>query len=159
MTRQLLPRTTPIFSSALREMDEMQNRLMRMFNQPPMAERFPMETVGWMPAVEIVEQPDALVLTAELPGLDAKDIDVSFEDDVLTIRGEKHEEKREEREEPKFHMFERYYGSFSRAFTLPRRIDPARIVAEFRNGVLVVTMPKAADEVAKGRKIEVKSAK
>lgn len=159
MTRQLLPRTTPIFSSALREMDEMQNRLMRMFNQPPMAERLPMETVGWMPPVEIVEQPDALVLTAELPGLDAKDIDVSFEDDVLTIRGEKHEEKHEEREEPKFHMFERYYGSFSRSFTLPRRIDPARIVAEFRNGVLMVTMPKAADEVAKGRKIEVKSAK
>ncbi|GMV09547.1 MAG TPA: Hsp20/alpha crystallin family protein [Gemmatimonadaceae bacterium] len=159
MTRQLLPRTTPIFSSALREMDEMQNRLLRMFNQPPMMERFPMETVGWMPPVEIVEKPDALVLTAELPGLDGKDLDVSFEADILTIRGEKLEEKREEKEEPKFHMFERYYGSFSRSFTLPRRIDPARITAEFRNGVLVVTMPKASDDVAKGRKIEVKAGK
>lgn len=159
MTRQLLPRTTPVFSNAFREMDEMQNRLMRMFNQAPMADRFPTESMGWMPAVEIVEKPDALVLTAELPGLEGKDIDVSFEDDVLTIRGEKIEEKREEKEEPKFHVFERYYGTFARSFTVPRMIDPTKIVAEFTNGVLVVTMPKAAQELAKGRKIEVKANK
>lgn len=159
MTRQLLPRTTPVFSNAFREMDEMQNRLMRMFNQSPIADRFPTESVGWMPAVEIVEKPEALVLTAELPGLDGKDIDVSFEDEVLTIRGEKVEEKREDKEEPKFHLFERFYGSFARSFTLPRMIDPSKIVAEFKNGVLVVTMPKAAQEMAKGRKIEVKAIK
>lgn len=159
MTRQLLPRTTPVFSNAFREMDEMQNRLMRMFNQAPMADRFPTEPMGWLPPVEIVEKPDALVLTAELPGLEGKDIDVSFEDDVLTIRGEKIEEKREEKEEPKFHLFERYYGTFARSFTVPRMIDPGKIVAEFKNGVLVVTMPKAEQEMARGRKIEVKANK
>ncbi len=159
MTKQLLPRTTPVFSNALREMDEMQNRMLRMFNQSPMADRFPSEPVGWMPPVEIVEKPDALVLTAELPGLSGENLDVSFEDDVLTIRGEKSEEKREEKEEPKYHLFERYYGSFARSFVVPRTIDPTKIVADFRDGVLVVTMPKAAKEVAKGRKIEVKAAK
>jgi len=159
MTKLPMPRMTPVFTTAFREMDDMQNRLRRFFNQGPAMDLLPAETVGWMPAVEIVEKPEALLVTAELPGLVRENIDVSFEDDVLTIRGEKKEEKREEKEEEKYHLFERFYGTFSRSFTVPRTIDPAKITAEFRDGILTVRLPKSAAAMEKGRKIEVKGAK
>jgi HSP20 family molecular chaperone IbpA len=91
MTRHLMPRTTPAFTTAFRELDDMQHRLRRFFNQTPGNDLFTTEAVGWMPPVEIVEKPDALMLTAELPGVTKEHIDVTFEDDVLTIRGEKTE--------------------------------------------------------------------
>lgn len=159
MTRHLMPRTTPAFTTAFREMDEMQNRLRRFFNQAPNNDLFATEAVGWMPPVEIVEKPDALLLTAELPGMTRENIDVTFEDDVLTIRGEKTEEKREEKDEAKFHLFERFYGTFARSFVVPRTIDPSKINAQFRDGVLTVRLPKAEAAMAKGRKIEVNEAK
>jgi HSP20 family protein len=159
MTRQLLPRTTPAFTNAFREMDEMQNRLRRFFHPAPAGDLLSTETLGWIPPVEIVEKPDALVLTAELPGMAREHIEVSFEEDVLTIRGEKTEEKREEKAETKFHVFERYYGTFARSFVVPRTIDPTKITAEFRDGVLVVRLPKADTAMAKGRKIEVNAPK
>ena len=157
MTRQLIPRATPAFTNVFREMDDMQHRLRR-FLTIPTSENFPTEPMGWVPAVEIMEKPDALVLTAELPGLTRQQIDVSFEDDILTIKGEKIEEKREEKDEPRFHLFERFYGTFARSFVVPRTIDPMKIQAEFTDGVLVVRMPKAAQAMAKGRKIEIKAA-
>lgn len=158
MTRHLMPRTTPAFTTAFRELDDMQHRLRRFFNQTPGSDLFTTEAVGWMPPVEIVEKPDALMLTAELPGVTKEHIDVTFEDDVLTIRGEKTEEKREEKEEAKFHLFERFYGTFARSFVVPRTIDAAKITAQFRDGVLVVRLPKAEAAMAKGRKIEVNEA-
>ncbi len=111
---------------------------------------------GWMPAIEIAENNEELLLTAELPGLDAKDVQLTIEDDVLTLRGEKVQEKKDLGEKAanmKFHVFERFYGAFTRSFTLPRAVDPTKIVAEFNKGVLTVRMPKTAQ--AKGRVVNI----
>ncbi len=116
---------------------------------------FMLEPVGWMPPVEIEEREGELVLTMELPGLSRDDVDVSFEDGVLTIKGEKAEEREEANRDRKLHVFERQYGSFQRAFTLPRNIDGAKIAAEFRRGLLRVHLPKAEEDRVRGRKIEV----
>lgn len=151
----LLPRTGPMFAGVAREMDEMQNRLRRMFDEGFPAGMAPTEPLGWMPVVEIVEKPDELILTAELPGMTEENIEVFFEDDVLVLRGEKKEEKEEEAEDRRYHLWERTYGEFRRAFALPRTVDPAKIVAEFKNGVLTVRLPKTAKAKAKGQKIAI----
>jgi HSP20 family protein len=129
--------------------DDLPNRMRRAFDGDPL-----LEPVGWMPPVEIEEKADELVLSMELPGLTRDQVDVSFDDGVLTIRGEKSEE-REEGKDRKLHVWERRYGAFHRSFTLPRNLDVQRIGAEFAKGVLRVRMPKAAEEKVKGRKIEV----
>ncbi len=107
----------------------------------------------WTPPVDITERDDALVLTAELPGMGKDDVEVELENNVLTLRGEKrseHEEKEEGR-----HVYERQYGQFTRSFTLPRSVDADRIHARFRDGVLTVTMPKL--ERSGGKKIDIES--
>lgn len=151
----LLPRTGPVFAGVAREMDEMQNRLRRMFDEGFPAGMTPTEPLGWMPVVEIVENADELILTAELPGMAEENIEVLFEDDVLVLRGEKKEEKHEEADDRRYHVWERTYGAFRRAFTLPPTVDPAKIVAEFKNGVLTVHLPKTAKAKAKGQKIAI----
>ncbi|MCU0650442.1 MAG: Hsp20/alpha crystallin family protein [Gemmatimonadaceae bacterium] len=121
------------------------------FNEPFPTLRAP---VGWMPAVEVRESPEAMVVTAELPGMTEKDVNVTLENNILTISGEKKEESRKEGDDGgTFHVFERYYGAFTRAFTLPRTVEAEKIRAEFRAGVLTVTLPKSA--AAKGRVINV----
>jgi HSP20 family protein len=109
--------------------------------------------------VEIVENAQELVLTAELPGLTKEDLEITFENEFLTIRGEKKEEWKEEKKkengEFRYHLWERSYGVFQRTFTLPRTIDPAKIVAEIKYGVLTIRMPKTAVAKAKGYKIEI----
>lgn len=156
MTKLTLPRTTTLFPSVAREIDEMQNRLRRYFNEPFALEKFPFtEPVGWLPAVEISESNDELLMTAELPGMKREEVEVVFEDDMLTIRGEKKEEKKENGEK-KYHVWERTYGAFQRSFTLPRTIDGAKIAAEFKDGVLRVHMPKTAMAKSKEHKIEIK---
>jgi HSP20 family protein len=156
MTKLTLPRAKPLFGNVAREMNEVQNRLRRFWDDPFLTEGLTIpEAVGWMPAVEIEETADELVLTVELPGMTKENVEVAFEDDVLTIRGEKKEEHREPNGERRYHVWERTYGAFQRTFTLPRTIEPTKIVAEFNNGVLVVKMPKTALAKAKGRKIEI----
>jgi HSP20 family protein len=156
MTKLTLPRPAPMFATMAREMDEVQNRLRRFFGEGFPIENAPLtEPVGWLPVVEIVEKPDELLLTAELPGMAKENVEVLFEDEVLTIRGEKKEEKEEGNGDKRYHLWERSYGAFQRSFTLPRAIDATKIVAEFNNGVLKVRMPKTAPEKAKGRKIEI----
>ena len=105
------------------------------------------------PAVDIAETGDLLTITAELPGVAAKDVDISLEKGVLTIRGEKrfeHEEKKDD-----YRRIERSYGSFSRSFALPHEVDADKAKAEFKDGVLTLTLPKA--EVSKARRIEIAS--
>jgi HSP20 family protein len=156
MTRLPVARTTPLFAGVVREMDEMQNRLRRFFSEGmPFPEGTATEPLGWLPMVEIVEKPTELVLKAELPGMTKDDVEVLYEDDVLVIRGEKKEEKFEENDERRYHLWERTYGAFRRAFTLPRIIDPARITADFKDGILTVTMPKSEKEKARGQRIEI----
>jgi len=90
--------------------------------------------------VDIYESENELVLTAEIPGVEEKDVEIKIEDNTLTIRGERKFEK--ETKEENFHRIERSYGSFSRAFTLPNTVDADRIGAEHENGVLKISMPK-----------------
>lgn len=147
-------RTTPMYAGVVREMDEMQNRLRRFFNEGLPEPFMPTEPLGWFPTVEIVEDKDELVLKAELPGLTRDDVEVLFEDDALVLRGEKKEEK-VENDDRRFHLWERTYGAFRRVFILPQAIDQAKVVAEFKDGILTVRMPKAEQAKIKGRKIEI----
>lgn len=95
------------------------------------------------PAIDIVEKDNAFDLTAELPGLDAKNIALSLADDVLTIKGEKKEEKEEKTNDR--YVSERRYGSFRRSIQLPASVDAAKIEANYKSGILTVTLPKSAE--------------
>jgi HSP20 family protein len=107
---------------------------------------------GWSPAVDVRENDDGFVVTAELPGLSSDDVEVNVENGILAISGE----KKEEREEGgSAHVVERRYGRFQRNFSLPRSVDNAKVDASFENGILTVSLPKAA--TAKARKIAIKS--
>ena len=108
------------------------------------------------PAVDFAETDQGYRITAELPGMDAKDVEVSVSDDVLTIKGEKREEKDESKKGYRFS--ERRYGMFERSFALPTGVDAAKISSEFARGVLSVTLPKTEQaKQKKARKIEVKA--
>lgn len=146
---------TPLFAN-LPGMEALPNRLRRLFEEPffGMEPAFT-QTIGVVPPAEIVENKNELVLTLELPGMTKKDVEVAFEEGVLTIRGEKTETRKEGDEERKYHLWERTYGSFTRSFTLPNTVDPTAIAAAFENGILTIKLPKTAEAKAKGRKIEV----
>jgi HSP20 family protein len=105
-----------------------------------------------MPNMDVAETDKNIELTVELPGLEQADVDISINDNVLIIRGEKKAES--ERKDKNFHLIERAYGTFYRAFELPQGVDPSQIMATMSNGVLKVTIPKPAQ--AEPRKIEVK---
>jgi len=109
---------------------------------------------AFRPQVDIVERDEALEISAELPGLDREDIDVSLSDDLLTISGEKHVEREEE--EGSVYRMERSYGSFRRQVALPCEIEADAVEATFKNGVLTITLPKVCAEEARKR-ITVKS--
>ena len=106
----------------------------------------------WAPLVDIYEREGNIELKAELPGIDPKDVDVRVENNVLTLRGERKVDREVNRES--YHRVERTYGSFSRSFTLPSVVDTEKIKAEYRDGVLHLTLPKK--EEAKPRKISIK---
>lgn len=106
------------------------------------------------PEVDVSETEDALTITAELPGMDDGDVEVTLSDDVLSIKGEKREES--EDKDRAFHITERRYGSFQRSFRLPANIDAGRIDAGFDKGVLTVRVPKSAKAATKVKKIAVK---
>jgi HSP20 family protein len=107
---------------------------------------------SWNPSVDIYENKDQIVLEAELPGMKREDFDLSVENNVITLRGERHFEKKDETDS--YHRVERSYGSFLRSFTLPNSVSGEGATAEYRNGVLRVTLPKR--EETKARRIEVK---
>lgn len=107
-----------------------------------------------MPRMEVRETDKELRVTAELPGVTEKDIDISLDDDVLTIRAEKKTERKEERENT--HFTERSYGTFQRSLRLPYRVEPNQVKANFSNGVLTVAMPKNGAQ-AQARKIPVEA--
>jgi len=117
------------------------------------AEGSSVATSDWVPAVDIKEEKDAFVIVADIPGVDPKDIEVHMEHGMLTIKGEKESEKKEEREGYK--RVERSYGSFYRRFSLPDSADPDKISAKSNNGVLEVRIGK--QEKVQPRKISVSS--
>jgi|Tabmets5t2r1_1033131.scaffolds.fasta_scaffold03383_5 HSP20 family protein len=107
----------------------------------------------WAPALDISERKDAYVVTVEVPGVKADDLDITLEDGLLTIKGERH--FTQESTEQQFHRVERRYGSFRRSITLPSQVQADRIEASFEDGVLEVVVPKA--EEAKPKKISVRA--
>jgi len=127
-------------------MDSLWNRF---FGETPLGRRVAEE---WWPTVDMSETKDSFILKAELPGLDAKDVEVSISGEVLTIKGEKRKE--EEEKDEHHYRAERYYGSFQRSFQLPTSVQADKIKAAFDKGILNVTLPKV--EEAKKKKIEVK---
>ncbi len=106
---------------------------------------------AWTPAVDIYENENELVLTAEVPGLEEKDVEIRIEDNTLSIKGERKFEK--ETKEENYHRIERSYGAFFRSFTLPNSIDQDKIQAEHENGILKITMPKRTE--LKPRKVKI----
>lgn len=107
---------------------------------------------AWTPNVDIFENKDEIVLEAELPGMSREDFELTIENNVLTLRGERRFEKRDEADN--YHRVERAYGSFTRSFTLPQTVSSENAAAEYKNGVLRVTLRKR--EEVKARRIEVK---
>jgi len=127
----------------------MDNLWSRFLGETPLARMLGEE---WSPSVDVSETKDSFIVKAELPGLGAKDVDVSISGDILTIKGEK---KRQEEEKDEHHYrAERYYGSFQRTFRLPASVQGDKIEATFDKGVLKVTLPKV--EEAKKKQIEIK---
>jgi HSP20 family protein len=109
-----------------------------------------------LPAVDVSEDDKAFTITAELPGLDEKDVAVSVADDMLTLKGEKRQEKDEK--DKGYHLSERSYGLFRRSFHLPEGVDQEKIAANFAKGVLTLTLPKSEKAQKKEKKIEIKAA-
>jgi HSP20 family protein len=128
--------------------------LQRMFDFEPMP-RFTTSFNFAAPAVDVSEDEKSYKITAELPGIDPKEVDVTVTGDTLILKGEKRQE-REEKDQT-YHFSERSYGSFQRSFALPRDVDREKIAADFTKGVLTLTLPKTAEAQKETKKIEVKS--
>jgi len=131
-----------------REMDEMFDRFFQDWPWP----RLTGPARGWAPPIDMLDRKDEVILRADVPGLEQKDIEVSVEDGVLSIKGERKEEK--EVKEEKYYACERWAGAFVRSVTLPPGLETEKIKAIFRNGVLEVHLPKSQE--AKGKRIEIK---
>jgi HSP20 family protein len=112
-----------------------------------------LSTRTWAPPVDIYENGDNLVLKAELPGVDPKDVEIRVEDNTLYMKGERKFEK--EVKEENYHRVERSYGNFTRSFSLPNSIDADKVSAEYKDGILTLTMPKKEEAKPKTIKINV----
>ncbi|MGV3740240.1 MAG: Hsp20/alpha crystallin family protein [Gammaproteobacteria bacterium] len=110
------------------------------------------DTGTWAPAVDIKEEKNQFVVTADIPGVDVSDINVSLENSILTIQGKREFEKKENRDE--YSRIERIQGQFYRRFSLPQSVEESKIDASYKNGVLQIIIPKK--EIAKGMRIEVR---
>ena len=119
----------------------------------PMSGETEVSTRAWAPPVDIYETEDAIVLKAELPGIDPKDVEVRVEDNTLYLKGERKYEK--EVNEQNYHRIERSYGSFARSFSLPNSISAEKVKAEYKDGLLTLTMPKREEAKPKTIKIDV----
>jgi HSP20 family protein len=137
----------------LRTMQEQMNRLLNVsWNHDVAGED--MKDGIWQPAVDIYETADSIVIKAELPDVDQKDIDVRIEDSTLTLRGERRHEDEVKKEN--YHRIERYFGTFQRSFSLPATIDQEKVVAACDKGVLTITLPKKEETKPKQINIAVK---
>jgi HSP20 family protein len=146
-----LTRPNPLLS----ELTGVASRLNRLFGRDDLLEPDGVSGAGdWAPAVDILETDREMTIKAELPGVEAKDIYVSLDNNVLTLRGERKTEKEITKEN--YHRMERAFGSFYRSFAIPAFLDVENARAEFRNGLLTISLPKK--DSAKGRSIEVNAA-
>lgn len=160
-----VPTNAPDSWRSLRaEMDRLFDRFAGSWGMPSLRRMFDVEpafrnessfTVP-SPAVDISEDVAGYKVTAELPGMSEKEVEVTLSDGMLTLKGEKRQEK--EQKDKNFYLSERSYGSFQRSFAVPENVDRDKIAADFAKGVLTITMPKTAKAVEQQKKIEVKAA-
>ena len=136
----------PRFNRGMKNFHDEMNRIFCYFDDFDYNER------RWMPSVDIVEEDEKYMLSAELSGIDKKDVKIGFQNNILTIEGEKNQNN--ELKENDYCRTERFYGKFSRSFTLSSDIDSGKIDANYSNGVLTVTLPKS--EKVKPKQIEIK---
>jgi HSP20 family protein len=139
-----------------KDLVSLQDRMNRLFDESVRNVRPGDEALSsaiWSPAVDIYETEDEVVVKAELPEVNQKDIDVQIENSTLTLRGERKFNKETKKEN--FHRIERAYGSFSRSFTLPSTIDQEKIRADYKDGILKISMPKREETKPKQIKVAV----
>jgi HSP20 family protein len=134
----------------LRDLQRMQDEMGRLFDDRLTTRSG--ESVGWTPSVDIFEDEEGVALRFELAGVDPKDVDIRFENGVLTLRGDRKLEREDKRDN--YHRVELSYGTFTRSFSLPGTIDAEKIKAESRNGILTVMLSKKPE--AKPKSIQVK---
>ena len=163
-SRQTVPQTYRAFDTLRREVDRLFGDFQNGFWSQPL--RFPAlfaeptwrEELGAnaLPAVDISEKDKAFEITAELPGMDEKNIEVNVANGTLVIRGEKQDDKEEKQKD--YYLRERSFGSFERRFRVPEKVDATKIEASFKKGVLTVTLPKTVEAQQPEKKIEIKAA-
>lgn len=131
------------------------NELFEDFVGEPKLTPLAQERFGWLPSIDVAEDDKEFKITAELPGMEQKDIDVYLANQQLTIKGDKKEEHEEKRRN--YYRRERVYGAFHRVVPLPVEIDATKVAATFKNGVLVITLPKTVEAQKTAKRIEVKT--
>ena len=139
-----------------RELQDMSDRLSRVFARPELRGTVGSESLGlpdWSPAVDIAESPEEYTIKAELPGMKKEDVKLSFCNDTLRIEGERTQEKEEHGK--KFHRIERAYGSFVRTFVIPNDVAEGSVNAEFKDGVLQVHLPRSKKSAPKTTEVKI----
>jgi HSP20 family protein len=149
------------FESLRREVDRVfEDFIMDPFRLPFRRPVFDIEPfwqpVSWItsPAIDLIERDDAFEMTADMPGLDEKDVEVKVANGVLTVKGQKQQEKEEKKKD--FHLRERRFNSYERSIRVPETVEPEKIEASFKNGVLKVVLPKTLEARKSVKKVEVK---
>jgi HSP20 family protein len=158
LTRRLSP-FTPRFSPSsfltpFGDFDDLNATTQQLF-EDVFGKNFPVEAQGWAPAVNVAESKDEFLVTAELPGMKTENVFVDFTDGMLTIRGEKLDEKTEKDDDRTYYMWERKFGTFQRTLPFPGGIDETKIAAEFKDGVLTVKLPKTEEVKPKRQTIPI----
>lgn len=139
-----------------RELEDVSNRLNSIFGKFPAKTESGQEMLAvtdWVPIVDISETDTAYLIKGEIPGVKKEDVKVTIEDDMITLRGERKQEKEDKGE--KYHRIERCYGSFMRSFHLPDDAEESTVKAEFKDGMISVTLPKSEQAKNKPKQIEV----
>lgn len=139
-----------------RELEEVSNHLNRIFGRTPARAETGHEMLAmadWTPSVDISETDTAYLIKAEIPGVKKEDIKVTIQDGMVTIQGERKMEKEEK--DKKFHRIERSYGSFMRSFSVPEDVEEGDVKAEFKDGMINVTLPKSGKPKAKSIEVSV----
>jgi len=135
-------------------MEDLLGRYARALSIPRRGSQEVMEPGDWAPRVDIVETGKEFLITAEIPDVKKEDVKISVENGVLTIRGERKQEKEEK--DKKFHRIERFYGAFTRSFSLPDNVDESKIEATFNDGILNLQIPKTEEVKPKSLEVKVK---
>jgi HSP20 family protein len=150
-----VPVERQVFTNPVYEFRQAMDRLMENFFEGFDTRHFGRRSDSFVPQVDVVDTDKEIKISAELPGLDEKDLEVSLTRDAVTIRGEKREEKEEKGKD--YYRSERSYGSFTRTVPLPVDIDAEKVVASFKKGVLTVKLPKTKQAISETKKVSIKA--